>query len=54
MTAFTSFRDAVAKRALYNRTKREIQSLPLDLAIDDLGLDPADAKSIARAAVYGK
>lgn len=53
MTAFSSFRDALAKRALYNRTRREIEALPLDLAIDDLGIDPSNAKSIARAAVYG-
>ncbi len=53
MTAFESIRDALAKRALYHRTIREIESLPTDLAIEDLGLNPADAKTIARAAVYG-
>ena len=52
MTAFNNLRDAVAKRALYLKTKREIEALPLDVALD-IGLDKANAKSIARSAVYG-
>jgi len=53
MTAFENIRDALAKRALYRKTIREIKALPHEIAIEDLGLDPTDAKSIARSAVYG-
>lgn len=53
MTAFESIRDAIVKRALYNRTIREIEALPTELAVEDLGIYPADAKFIAKAAVYG-
>lgn len=53
MTAFDSIRDALAKRSLYRRTVREIEALPIELAVEDLGISPADVKSIARAAVYG-
>lgn len=53
MTAFDTIREALAKRALYHRTIREIEALPTDLAIEDLGISPADVKSIARAAIYG-
>ena len=53
MTAIGSIREAIAKRALYNRTIREIESLPTELAVEDLGIYPADARSIAKAAVYG-
>ena len=53
MTTFSTIRDAIAKRALYRRTIREIEALPADLAIEDLGLVPSEAKSIAHAAVYG-
>ena len=53
MTTISAIREAIAKRALYNRTVREIEALPIELAIEDLGIYPADAKSIAHAAVYG-
>ena len=53
MTAIESIREAIAKRALYNRTIREIESLPTQLAVEDLGIYPADAKTIAKSAVYG-
>ncbi len=53
MTTFSTIRTAVAKRALYNRTIREIQALPTELAVEDLGIFPSDAKAIAQAAVYG-
>ena len=53
MTTLTTIREAIAKRALYNRTVREIEALPLELAVEDLGIFPADARSIAQAAVYG-
>lgn len=51
MTAFESIREALAKRALYNRTVRELQALPNDIAIEDLGI--YDPKAIAKTAVYG-
>ena len=54
MTAYTTLRDAIVKRALYNRTKREIAALPVELAIEDMGLNPFDAKEIAHTAVYGR
>lgn len=53
MTAIRSLKNAFAKHALYVRTKREIEALPADFAIEDLGLNPYDAKEIARRAVYG-
>ncbi len=40
------------KRAAYNRTVREIRSLPIDVALD-LDLYAGDAERIARRAVYG-
>jgi len=54
MTFYTSIRSALHKRALYNRTRRELQSLPTSLAVEDLGIYPGDAHSIARQAVYGR
>lgn len=53
MTLMTNFRDRLAKRAAYNRTRYEIARLPVDRAIDDLGLCPSDADKIAQRAVYG-
>ena len=53
MTVFSAIQTAVAKRALYLQTIREIQRLPADYAIDALGFDPSNAKEIARRAVYG-
>lgn len=53
MKAVESIREAIAKRALYNRTIRELENLPTNLAVEDLGIYPADAKAIAKAAVYG-
>jgi len=54
MTTLVTIREAIAKRAAYNRTIREIKALPTELAVEDLGIYPADARSIARAAVYGR
>ncbi|KPP84798.1 MAG: hypothetical protein HLUCCA08_12275 [Rhodobacteraceae bacterium HLUCCA08] len=51
MTAFASLRTALEKRAAYLRTKRELQGLPRDLAIEDLGI--YDPETQARQAVYG-
>jgi uncharacterized protein YjiS (DUF1127 family) len=53
MTALETLREKLAKRAEYNRTVREIRALPVEIAIEDLGLDPFDAETIARRAVYG-
>lgn len=53
MAAYNSIRDALAKRALYIRTKRELEALPASIAIEDMGLSPFDPKEIARRAVYG-
>lgn len=47
-----TFRTAIQKRAAYNRTRREIANLPLDMALD-LDIYPGDAAKIARKAVYG-
>ncbi|MGR3363721.1 MAG: hypothetical protein ACU0CY_06010 [Maritimibacter harenae] len=53
MAAYTKLRTALAKRAQYTRTRRALAALPPELAIEDLGLNPYDAKTIARRAVYG-
>lgn len=53
MTAYNTIREIIAKRAEYHRTKREIEALPREIAIEDLGFTPFDAKEIARRAVYG-
>jgi len=47
-----TFRTAIQKRAAYNRTRREIANLPLDMALD-LDIYPGDADKIAYKAVYG-
>ena len=52
MTLIDTIRQTIAKRAIYVRTKRELQSMPLDVALD-LNIDRADAARIARNAVYG-
>ncbi|EAQ13528.1 hypothetical protein RB2654_02404 [Maritimibacter alkaliphilus HTCC2654] len=53
MTAYTKLKTALSQHANYRRTRRAIAALPPELAIEDLGLNPYDAKSIARRAVYG-
>ncbi|SMH58330.1 hypothetical protein [Maritimibacter sp. HL-12] len=53
MTAYETIREIIAKRALYHKTVREIEALPVDLAIEDMGINPYKAKEIARRAVYG-
>ena len=54
MSIYENVRAAWHKRALYNRTLRELRALPRDLAIEDLGISPADADRIAYDAVYGR
>ena len=48
----THLKAAAAKRALYNKTRREIAELPRAIAFD-LGIFPEDADRLARDAVYG-
>jgi len=52
MTMIKTFRERLAKRAAYNRTRDAIASLPVELAVEDLGFCPADADKIAMRAVY--
>ena len=53
MAFISNLRTRVQKYAAYERTKRELRNLPVDYAIEDLGLYPGDAKAIAAKAVYG-
>lgn len=53
MTMFNTLRTAVTKRAAYNRTRHEIANLPVEHAVEDLGIYPGDAAKIASKAVYG-
>lgn len=53
MTFFADIRKAAQKRAAYNRTVAEISALPTRLAVEDLGIYPGDAHSIAYRTVYG-
>lgn len=52
MTLIQEIQTALAKRRAYLRTRREIASMPLDVALD-LDIYPGDADKIARQAVYG-
>lgn len=53
MTVIEKLKAAARNRALYVQTRDAIARLPHDLALD-MGLDPADAKRIARKAVYSR
>ncbi|MDU8942227.1 hypothetical protein [Ovoidimarina sediminis] len=50
---FKDLRTAAHNRVAYMRTVREIESMPLNTAID-LDIYPPDARKIARKAVYGR
>jgi hypothetical protein len=52
MTLIDTIRQTISKRAVYARTKQEIKSMPLDVALD-LNIDRDNAAQIARQAVYG-
>lgn len=52
MTLIDTIRQTILKRAVYARTKHEIKSMPLDVALD-LNIDRDNAAQIARQAVYG-
>lgn len=47
-------RIAARQRAAYNRTVAELSAMPVELAVEDLGIFPGDARQIARRAVYGR
>lgn len=49
-----SLRIALDRHARYVRTRREIEALPTEFAVEDLGIYPGDADRIAREAVYGR
>jgi hypothetical protein len=49
----SNLRDRLQKRAAYNRTVREIRSMPRDVALD-LDIYPGDAEIIAERAIYGR
>ena len=44
--------ETMRKRARYERTLRELRSMPLDVALD-LDINRRDAEKIAHRAVYG-
>ncbi len=48
----TNLRAAAHKRSRYQKTKFEIETMPLDVALD-LDIYRGDAARIARKAVYG-
>jgi hypothetical protein len=52
MTVFSQVRTAVQKRMEYLATKRALENLPLDVALD-LDIYHGDAARIASKAVYG-
>lgn len=54
MNLFNNVRDRLAKRAAYNRTRYAIANLPVEFAVEDLGLFPEDADKIAARVVYGQ
>jgi hypothetical protein len=54
MTALlTNLQTRLKQRAAYARTKAELESMPLDVAID-LDIYQPDAAKIAAQAVYGR
>ncbi len=52
MKLLASLRRSAEQRAAYNRTVRELRSMPLETALD-LDLDPTNVERLARQAVYG-
>jgi hypothetical protein len=49
---FRTFRSSLEKRIRYAHTLHELRAMAPNIAID-LDIDRANARSIARAAVYG-
>ena len=54
VSVLSNIRTAARKRAAYNRTVNEISTLPVELAVEDLGIFPEDAHKIAMRSVYGR
>ena len=52
MQVIERLKTAARQRAAYNRTISELESMPLDVALD-LDLYPGDFRKIAHRAVYG-
>lgn len=52
LNAIARIKSAATKRAAYLRTVHELETMPLDVALD-LDIYRGDARRIARAAVYG-
>jgi hypothetical protein len=52
MTVLNTVRTAVQKRVAYSRLKYELESMPLETAID-LGMFREDASKIAAQTIYG-
>ncbi|MFA8440743.1 hypothetical protein [Yoonia sp.] len=52
MTVLNTVRTAVQKRVAYSRLKYELETMPVETAID-LGMFREDAGKIAAKAVYG-
>lgn len=50
---FANIRKAAAQRAAYNRTVAELSAMPVERAVEDLGIFPGDAQKIAYKTVYG-
>ncbi|MEJ6395452.1 hypothetical protein V8J82_19485 [Gymnodinialimonas sp. 2305UL16-5] len=51
---FAQIRNAAEKRAAYRRTVAELSSVSTELAVEDLGFYPGDARKIAHQAIYGR
>ena len=52
MTLLKLVRESLEKRSAYQRTKADIEKMPLEVALD-LGIFREDAARIAAKAVYG-
>ncbi len=52
-TLLTHIQDRLRKRAAYERTRRELANMPLEVAID-LDIYKPDADKIAADVVYGR
>ena len=52
MNVIAQLKSAANRRAAYLRTVHELETMPLDVALD-LDIYRGDARRIARAAIYG-
>ena len=53
MTFIETLRRKIDQRAVYNRTRKELSRMPLDVALD-LEIAREDADRIAYQSVYGR